>query len=81
MLTWLPPPVVILSPACHSLSAGLDPASSLHKMKLLTLTSLAASSTEVDFSLVERELQIESSAVEQTVIDGVSVCLSVCLCM
>lgn len=46
-------------------------------MKLLTLTSLAASSTEVDFSLVERELQIESSAVEQTVIDGVSVCLSV----
>ena len=49
-------------------------------MKLLALTSLAASSTEVDFSQVEQELQIESSAVEQTVIDGGStVCLSVCL--
>ena len=40
-------------------------------MKLLALVSLASSSSEVDFSQVERELQIESSAVEQTVVDAV----------
>lgn len=52
-------------------SAGLDPSSCLQKMKLLALVSLASSSSEVDFSQVERELQIESSAVEQTVVDAV----------
>ena len=49
-------------------------------MKLLALVSLASSSSEVDFSQVERELQIESSAVEQTVVDGASVFLYCCLC-
>ena len=66
------------SSCCHQSVtpfAGLDPSSCLQKMKLLALVSLASSSSEIDFSQVERELQIESSAVEQTVVDGVSVCL------
>ena len=59
--------VTIPSPIVCS---GLDVQVLTKKMQLLTLTSMATTRSEIDFSLVERELDIEPASVDSTVIEG-----------
>lgn len=49
---------------------GLDFNACQRKMKLLTLLSLAESSSEISFNLVSSELQLDINNFEQLIIDG-----------
>ena len=49
---------------------GLDVNACQRKMKLLTLLSLAEGSSEISFSLVSSELQLDINNFEQLIIDG-----------
>jgi len=53
-------------------SVGLTAEQSLHKMRLLSLASLGAESSEIPYSLVAKTLQVSEDEVESWVIDAVS---------
>ena len=57
-------------------SLGLNYDGNLRKIRLLTLISLAAVSTEVSFDVIAQNLNLEREKIEEFVIDGIKVAKS-----
>ena len=57
------------------LSLGLSHANNMKKMRLLTIISLAASSSEVTFDQIAQHLNLEEDKIEEFVINGEHRCL------
>jgi len=49
---------------------GLLHADNVHKMRVLTFVQIAEGKSELSFETIEKELQLESEAVEAFIIDG-----------
>ena len=54
----------------HKHVVGLDKSACLYKIQVLTLLSLAEDKSEIPFSLISSELQLDTDMFEQLVIDG-----------
>lgn len=50
--------------------SGMNHERNVHKMRILTLMSLAESNKELPFDLLQTQLQIEPDEIESFVIDG-----------
>lgn len=50
--------------------SGLDKSACLHKIQVLTLLSLAEDNSEIPFSVISSELQLDMNLFEQLIIDG-----------
>ncbi len=53
------------------LQQGMNHERNVNKMRILTLMSLAETSKELAFDLLQKQLQIEEDEIESFVIDGI----------